>query len=71
MLNKKPLAIAVAAAAGAASALFMAPAHAQEESLDLEEVVVTGSRIQRANLVSASPVTQLDNEQIVFPSSTR
>lgn len=71
MLNKKPLAIAVAAAAGAASALFMAPAHAQEESLDLEEVVVTGSRIQRANLVSASPVTQLDNEQIVLSGTTR
>jgi outer membrane receptor protein involved in Fe transport len=48
----------------------MAPANAQEEQM-VEEVVVTGSRIQRANLVSASPVTQLDNEQLRLTGLTR
>ena len=48
----------------------IAPANAQEEAL-VEEVVVTGSRIQRANLVSASPVTQLDNEQLRLTGLTR
>ncbi|MEL7045730.1 MAG: hypothetical protein AAGL66_12010, partial [Pseudomonadota bacterium] len=62
MLHKRPLSLAVSAAIGA-SASFMSPAFAQDESL-VEEVVVTGSRIQRANLVSSSPVTQLDAEQL-------
>lgn len=37
----------------------------------IEEVVVTGSRIQRANLVSSSPVTQMDAEEITFSGITR
>ncbi|MFK7830008.1 MAG: TonB-dependent receptor [Congregibacter sp.] len=70
MLNKRPLCLAVSAAIGAASALGMAPAFAQDDQL-VEEVVVTGSRIQRANMVSSSPVTQLDAEQLRFTGLTR
>ncbi|MEM1402047.1 MAG: TonB-dependent receptor [Pseudomonadota bacterium] len=70
MLHKKPLTMAVSAAIGAASALGMAPANAQDEQL-VEEVVVTGSRIQRANLVSSSPVTQLDSDQLRLTGLTR
>jgi len=70
MLHKKPLTMAVSAAIGAAFAMGMAPANAQEEQL-VEEVVVTGSRIQRANLVSSSPVTQLDSEQLRLTGLTR
>lgn len=55
---------------GAATALAAAPSFAQDEQL-VEEVVVTGSRIQRANLVSSSPVTQLDNEQLRLTGITR
>lgn len=71
MLNKKPLTLAVSAAIGAASALGVASAIAQDEQLLQEEVVVTGSRIQRANLISSSPVTQLDNEQLRLTGLTR
>ena len=47
--------------------------HAQEDGSDeqLEEVTVTGSRIQKANLVTASPVVQLDGEQLDFSGATR
>ncbi len=46
---------------------------AQEDSADLlEEVVVTGSRIpQKANLVSASPVTQVDADEFLYTGTTR
>lgn len=70
MLKKAPLSLAVSAAIGASTYLGMAPAMAQNEQL-VEEVVVTGSRIQRANLVSSSPVTQLDAEQLRFTGVTR
>lgn len=70
MLHKKRLSMAVSAAIGTAFAMGMTPVNAQEESL-VEEVVVTGSRIQRANLVSSSPVTQLDNEQLEFTGLNR
>ncbi|HEY5646191.1 MAG TPA: TonB-dependent receptor [Pseudomonadales bacterium] len=37
----------------------------------VEEVVVTGTRIQQANLVTSSPVTQLDSEQLTFSGLVR
>ena len=70
MLRKKPLSLAVNAALGFASAMTVAPVMAQEEAA-LEEVIVTGSRIQRANLVTSSPVQQLDAEQLTFTGVTR
>ena len=39
--------------------------------MEIEEVVVTGSRIQRRNLVSASPVTQVDAEELLFQGTVR
>ncbi len=71
MLKKNRLNVAVAAALGlTASAILPTAVNAQDE-LMVEEVVVTGSRIQRTNLVSASPVTQVDAEELRFQGTTR
>lgn len=76
MMQKKPLSLAVRTALGLTTAVFTLPALAQDrpstaDAFGLEEVVVTGSRIQKANLVSSSPVTQLDAEQLTFSGITR
>jgi len=72
MLRKNRLTMAVSAALGmSAAAVMPTVANAQDDQLMLEEVVVTGSRIQRANLVSASPVTQVDAEEFKFQGTTR
>lgn len=74
MFKKHPLAtavgsIALASAFAGAGAL---PQIALAEEMGLiEEVTVTGTRIQRANLVSASPVSQLDSAQIELTGVTR
>jgi iron complex outermembrane recepter protein len=68
MFKKKPLAIAIQAATVAS--LASTPALSQEPTL-IEEVVVTGTRIQRANLVTTSPVTQLDAEQFTLSGIIR
>jgi len=71
MLKKSQLSLAVGAALGLTTMTFM-PANAQDLSANqLEEVIVTGSRIQRLNLVSASPVTQVDAEEFKFTGTTR
>ena len=69
--------------AALAAALALPPAlHAQEadepaeveqamETSPIEEVVVTGSRIVRANLVSASPVTQVDADEFLYQGTVR
>ena len=69
--------------AALAAALTLPPAlHAQEadesaeveramETAPIEEVVVTGSRIVRANLVSASPVTQVDADEFLYQGTVR
>jgi outer membrane cobalamin receptor len=41
------------------------------QDADVEEVVVTGSRIRRTNLVTASPVTQVTGEDIDIQGVTR
>jgi iron complex outermembrane recepter protein len=72
MLQKKPLTMAVRAALGLTTAVLAMPMLAQAQgAASLEEVVVTGSRIQKANLVSSSPVTQLDAEQLKMSGITR
>ncbi len=43
----------------------------RQEPSELEALVVTGSRIQRANLVSSSPVIQVDAEDLSFQGSVR
>ena len=65
-----------AAAIFAAAPLFLSPAFAQDndESVEdevVEEIVVTGSRIKRRNLVSTSPVTQVDAIELEFQGITR
>ena len=42
-----------------------------DQGAGVEEIVVTGSRIQRANEVTSSPVVQLDAEQFQFTGSPR
>ncbi len=70
MFRKNYLSTAVSAALGmTAAAAVPTVANAQEQLV--EEVVVTGSRIQKANLVSSSPVTQVDAEEFRFQGTTR
>ncbi len=62
---------------GAALAAFAAPAFAQTapaaepQADEVAEVVVTGSRIPQANLVTTSPVTQVTGEDIDVQGVTR
>ena len=46
-------------------------AEARQEPQKLEAMVVTGSRIQKANLVSSSPVIQIDAEDLSFQGTVR
>lgn len=72
MLKKNRLTMAVSAALGmSAAAVLPGVANAQEEQLLVEEVVVTGSRIQKTNLVTSSPVTQVDADEFRFQGTTR
>ncbi len=41
------------------------------ENESIEEVTVTGSRIQKANLVSSNPVTQVDADEFKFQGTAR
>ncbi|MEY4555141.1 MAG: hypothetical protein RL093_260, partial [Pseudomonadota bacterium] len=52
---------------------FAAPAMAQDAgaSQDLDDVIVTGSRIPQTNLVTTSPVTQVTGEDIDVAGVTR
>lgn len=63
MFKKKSLTIAVASALGITSSGFMLPAVAQEE-LELEEIIITGSRIKRRDLTGTSPITSIGSETI-------
>jgi iron complex outermembrane receptor protein len=61
---------------GFAALAFAAPAMAQtapapQDETQLDEVVVTGSRIPQANLVTTSPVTQVTGEDIDVAGVTR
>ena len=58
---------------GFAALAFAAPAMAQDAgaSQDLDDVIVTGSRIPQANLVTTSPVTQVNGEDIDVQGVTR
>ncbi len=59
---------------GAAMLAFAAPAMAQSqepEADEVAEIVVTGSRIPQANLVTTSPVTQVTGEDIDVAGVTR
>ncbi len=64
--TKKPLTLAVSAALGMGSMSLAVTGQAQEQigaPAAVEEIVVTGSRIARADFVSNSPVATVDAEQ--------
>lgn len=76
MYQKKRLSLAVSAALGL-STMIMIPGQilaqdeqAVEEDLTIEEVIVTGSRIARADIDSASPVTVIDRQQMAVTGLT-
>lgn len=70
MVERTKLANAIklaALSATSAAVLLTMPAHAQDESIEsIEEVMVTGSRIMRANLVAPTAITTLDSQNIEF-----
>ncbi|MEE4304017.1 MAG: TonB-dependent receptor [Wenzhouxiangella sp.] len=75
--NRNPLAKAINYALGAGMiaslAMTAAPVAAQdddEEAADLDRVQVTGSRIQRADVEGALPVTVIDREAIELSGET-
>jgi outer membrane receptor protein involved in Fe transport len=43
----------------------------EDEAVELEEITVTGSRIPSRNLISSSPVTTLNSDEIAFQGVTR
>ncbi|MEW5250534.1 TonB-dependent receptor domain-containing protein [Microbulbifer sp. 2201CG32-9] len=65
-MKKNLIAVAVNGAIGTAAAVWVPtmPAFAQEDASLVEEVIVTGSRIKRADLESSSPVTVLTAEEM-------
>ncbi len=69
MFKKSHLSLAVSVAVGC-GAFGVAP-NALGQDVEVEEVFVTGSRIQRANLVSTSPVTQVGAQEIQEAGITR
>ena len=64
--------LALGVGAGAMAAGYAPGALAQDAGADepLEEIITTGSRIKRADLDSASPVTVLDREDIMAQGIT-
>lgn len=72
MLRRNRLRPAVRAALGITSLAFLMPGEsaAKEDSI-LEEVHVTGTRIVRANMVSSSPIAQVNSEDLLLGGITR
>jgi outer membrane cobalamin receptor len=56
---------------GAAALALGGQAMAQDESTEVQELVVTGSRIPQPNLTSVSPVTAISNQEIKMEGTTR
>ncbi|TQV84096.1 TonB-dependent receptor [Exilibacterium tricleocarpae] len=74
MRIKHPLSLAVSMAVLSAGTLsFSNVALAQGSEVDelMEEVTVTGSRIQKTNLISSSPVVQVDADDFLYRGITR
>jgi len=64
MFRKKPLVSAIGAASLLASASIVPAAQAQDESI--EQVIVTGSRIVRTDLLSVSPLQIVNDEEFIM-----
>jgi outer membrane receptor protein involved in Fe transport len=65
---RRALVMGALTAAGAAPALAQ---EAQQGAQGLEEIIITGTRIQKANLVTSSPVATIDAAQMEFTGVTR
>jgi len=73
-IKKKPLSLAVSGALAVATCagVFTDKAYAEDAMQELmEEIVVTGSRIKSSNLVSASPVTVISADEMIFQGTAR
>jgi iron complex outermembrane recepter protein len=66
MTNRRFVRAAELALLGAGAVGLAAPASAQEGQPDqeLEEITVTGTRIQNPNIIAASPITTIDMDEI-------
>jgi iron complex outermembrane receptor protein len=62
--------VSAAVAAAVAGSTFSMPSFAAEETEELAEVTVTGSRIVRRDLEASSPVVTVSNEQFERSSTT-
>ncbi|HLB31717.1 MAG TPA: TonB-dependent receptor plug domain-containing protein, partial [Gammaproteobacteria bacterium] len=75
MFKRKPLSLAIQQAlttATVAATAVTLPALAQAQEQDLEEVIITGSRIATdANVVTSSPVTTVMAQEIATRGITR
>lgn len=68
---RRAVRLALGAGAGSLAAAYAPASLAQDQAPDdLEEITVTGSRIPRADLASASPVSVIDREDIVITGLT-
>lgn len=71
MFKRSRLALSVAAAVGAIASTGSMPALAQDPAVEqIEEVVVTGSRIRRTDLTSLSPISVFDEAAMDRTGST-
>jgi len=70
--SKTANAVRLALVAGAATAVLSAPAAFANETAakDVERIAVTGSRIKRADMENASPVTVIDASAIAASGAT-
>ncbi len=73
---RKPLSIAISSAISLCGLIFSMTASAEEqeekakEGEIMEEIITTGSRIERTNLDSPAPVTVLDSESLKISSNS-
>ncbi|WP_371188238.1 TonB-dependent receptor [Thalassotalea maritima] len=70
MFNKNAITKALMFSAAATTAAFAQNAKAEEGAKDVERIQVTGSRIKRADMETASPVTVIGAEQILQSGAT-
>ena len=70
MRKSRPYPFLAVAAFGLA-AMAAPDARAQDDAEGVEEITVTGSRIQRDGLIGSSPITQIQAEEIEFQGAVR
>ena len=67
LLNKSRISVAVSAAIGAS----LPTVASAQDNVDIEEVVITGSRLTRSNVTSATPLVQIGAQEIDDRGATR